>query len=308
MNLKQMQYFVTIARVGSLSQAAQELNVAQPALSQNLKSLEEELGLPLVDRHSRGVTPNDMGLMLLHHFTGVLQDVEKTQSLITDYADNPSGEVKVGVTTTAAGILIAPLLTLAAEKYPRIWLHAVEGMSGTLREALQLGNLDMAILYDASMLDSENFVVTPIMTEELFLVVRNDGRLRNRTSIPFEMLPEFRLVLPSQHHTLAKRIKNASANAKVPLETYFDVDSFTGMVSLVRAGFESILPYASVSELVEKGEVQAIPIDSPPIQWTVYLATAQKGVRSRAVRTVHKLVTQTMEAMVERRDWPGRLV
>lgn len=309
MNLKQMRYYVTIVRVGSLSQAAQELDIAQPALSQNLRSLEQEIGLPLVDRHSRGVTPNDVGLLLLHHFVAILREVDKTQSLVTDYTENPSGEVKVGVTTTAAGTLIAPLLTRAADNYPRIWLHAVEGMSGTLRESLQLGNLDMAILYDATMLDSENFVVTPIMTEDLYLVtLAGDANLRNRTSVPFEMLAEFRLVLPSEHHTLAKRIKNVAANVGVPLETHFDVDSFTGMISLVRSGFASVLPYGSVAELVRKGEVQAVPIDSPPIQWTVYLATAQKGVRSRAIRTVHRLITDTMESMVERGEWPGRLL
>src|SRR3990167_8563808 len=110
MNLKQLRYFVRIAECGSLSKAADALGVAQPALSQQLRALEVELGADLVIRHSRGIAPNDLGTMLLSHFGTIINEIDRTPTLVQDMTRNPTGEVRLGVTTTAARALTAPLV------------------------------------------------------------------------------------------------------------------------------------------------------------------------------------------------------
>lgn len=308
MNLRQLRYFVAIARLGSLSSAAKELNVAQPALSQNIRSLEDELGVPLLERHSRGVTPNDLGLMLLNHCSMIMREVDRIPDLVDDFTQNPSGEVKLGITTTAAASLIAPLLTKVHKDFPRITLHAVEGMSGTLAQDLKSGALDMAILYDATALESSEFVISPIMTEELYLVGSAETTLARHASVPFVDLSSFPLAIPSRYHTLGIRLHATARTQEITLNVGFEVDSLTGMLELVRAGFYTIVPYGSVAKYVHDGEMVARPITAPPMQWTVYIATAKKGVRSRAIRAVHGLVSSTMESMVESGMWRARLL
>jgi DNA-binding transcriptional LysR family regulator len=308
MNLRQVRYFVAIARLGSLSSAAKELNVAQPALSHNIRSLENELGVPLLERHSRGVTPNDLGLMLLNHCSMIMREFDRIPDLVDDFTKNPAGEVKLGITTTAAASLIAPLLTKVHEDFPRITLHAVEGMSGTLAQDLKSGALDMAILYDATALESSEFVISPIMTEELYLVGSAETTLARHASVPFVDLSSFPLAIPSRYHTLATRLHATARTLEITLNVAFEVDSLTGMLELVRAGFYTIVSYGSVAKYVHDGEMVARPITAPPMQWTVYIVTAKKGVRSRSIRTVHGVVSSTMESMVESGMWRARLL
>jgi len=158
MNLKQLRYFVRIAECGSLSKAADELGIAQPALSQQLRALEDELGGELMTRHSRGIAPNDLGTMLLSHFGTILNEIDRTPLLVQDLTRNPTGEVRLGVTTTAARALTAPLVAKVHESYPGITLHVVEAMSGSLSQSLQRGSLDLSILYEPKLLELDDGV------------------------------------------------------------------------------------------------------------------------------------------------------
>ncbi len=309
MNLKQLRYFVRIAECGSLSKAADELGIAQPALSQQLRALEDELGVELVTRHSRGIAPNDLGTMLLSHFGTILNEIDRTALLVQDLTRNPAGEVRLGVTTTAARALTAPLVAKVHETYPGITLHVVEAMSGSLSQSLQRESLDLSILYEPKLLElDEDFDLMPMLTEDLFLISRNQGIVKNKKTIPFSMLEELQLVLPCYPNVLTKLLYDLAAKRDVKLNVKFEIDSLSSIIELVNADFCTVLPLICLGREIEEGRVTATPITDPRVSWSVHVAAARKGVRLRAVRAVHKLLIEMVNEMVEEGAWPARLI
>ncbi|MCQ4241202.1 LysR family transcriptional regulator [Stutzerimonas stutzeri] len=308
MNLKQLRYFVRIAECGSLSKAAEELGIAQPALSQQLRALEDELGVELVTRHSRGIAPNDLGTMLLSHFGTILTEIDRTPLLVQDLTRNPSGEVRLGVTTTAARALTAPLVAKVHEYYPGITLHVVEAMSGSLSQSLQRGSLDLSILYEPKLLELDDADLMPMLTEELYLISKNKGIVKNRKVVPFSMLEELPLVLPCYPNVLTRLLYELAAKREVKLDVKFEIDSLSSIVELVNADFCTVLPLVCLGREIEEGRVVATPITDPRVSWSVHIAAARKGVRSRAVRAVHKLLIEVVHEMVESGSWPARLI
>jgi len=308
MNLKQLRYFVRIAECGSLSKAAEELGVAQPALSQQLRALEDELGVELVIRHSRGIVPNDLGTMLLSHFGTILNEIGRTRELVQDLTRNPTGEVRLGVTTTAARALTAPLVAKVHEHYPGITLRVVEAMSGTLSQALQRDSLDLSILYEPKLLEVDDADLIPILTEDLFLISRDKNIVKKRKVVSFSMLEEFQLVLPCYPNVLTKLLYDVAAKRGVKLNVKFEIDSLSSIIELVNSDFCAVLPLVCLGRELEDGRLAATPIADPRVSWSVHIAAARKGVRSRAVRAVHKLLIEVVNDMVERGAWPARLL
>jgi LysR family nitrogen assimilation transcriptional regulator len=308
-NLKQVRYFVRIVECGSLSKAAEELGVAQPALSQHLRALEDELGVELVLRHSRGVTPNDTGAMLLNHFRAILNEIDRTPTLVRDLTSNPSGEVRLGVPTTAARALTTRIVPRVHERYPSITLQVVEAMSGSLGHSLQHGALDLAVLYNPKMLPLDDTIeLTPVLTEDLFLISQNKDKIMNRETVPFSLLAQLPLVLPCYPNVLTKLLYEQATRRGVPLNVKFEIDSMSSIIELINADFCSVLPRVTMRRELAEGKVVATPIIDPPLSWSVFVASSTKGVPSRAMRAVHGLVIEVAHEMVDEGTWPARLI
>jgi LysR family nitrogen assimilation transcriptional regulator len=148
MDLRQLKYFVQIAESGNFSRAAEVLGVAQPSLSQQMRNLEDELGVELLARHARGVTPTELGQQLCDHARRILLEVDRAKEALRSRSANPSGRVSVGLPTSACRGLSLSLFQALAERQPNITLHLVEAMTGYLDELIQAGRLDVALLYD----------------------------------------------------------------------------------------------------------------------------------------------------------------
>ncbi|MDP3224549.1 MAG: LysR family transcriptional regulator, partial [Rubrivivax sp.] len=147
MDLRQLKYFVQIIESGSLAKASRQLYIAQPALSQQLAKLEAEVGKPLLIRTSKGVTPTENGTALHHHARFMLRQLDQALSVARQEAGTVHGMVSVGLAATTICAVGVPFVRRIREKYPGIVLNVVEGMSGHLRQMMQLGQLDLVILF-----------------------------------------------------------------------------------------------------------------------------------------------------------------
>lgn len=158
MELRQLRYFVAIVDHGSLSRAALVLHVAQPALTQQLRQLEEELGAQLLHRSAQGVVSTDAGKVFYDHAQAILKQVADARSAVTQSA-RPSGSVTMGLPHSISGALALPLLTAAREQYPDITLQLTEELTGNLAEQLKSGRVNLAVLFDDGQLTP--FSTTP---------------------------------------------------------------------------------------------------------------------------------------------------
>src|SRR5215218_8906758 len=149
MDLRQLEYFVRVAELGSFTRAAIALDVAQPALSRQVRLLEVELRQNLLTRNGRGAIPTEAGKLLLEHGRGILHQVERAREELGRVRGALAGRVAVGLPPSVAKLMTVPLTREFRQRLPDATLAIMEGLSTAMRESLEKGRLDIAVLYNA---------------------------------------------------------------------------------------------------------------------------------------------------------------
>src|SRR5262245_676319 len=167
--MRQLRYFVQIVESGSLAKASRQLFIAQPALSQQMARLEEEVGKPLLVRSSRGVTPTENGTALYHHAKFMLRQLDQAVSVARQDTAALSGRVTLGLAPTTNCQLGLPLIRYLRSKLPGVVVNVVEGLSGHLEHMTRVGQLDLAVLF--SQKAAAELTVEPLLEEELFVIL-----------------------------------------------------------------------------------------------------------------------------------------
>lgn len=305
MDLRQIRYFLQIAEAGSFSRAAELLNVAQPSLSQHIINLEEELGVPLLIRHPRGVSPTDFGHLLCEHARMILRDVERSRRAMRDARENPSGEIIVGLPTSACRGLSVPLITAVASHYPHVSLHIVEAMTGSLEEWVQAGRVDVALLYDRR--SFENIESSDVMTEELRLILPAQHVCAGQRAISFRQAAELSLVLPAAPNVIRGLVERHAMRSDVTLNVAMNCDSLAAIIELVRAGYATLYPSFAMTHEIERGELVALPVVDPTPTWELSVVLSKKTSNFRAASSVAQLVNVVAHQLVEQGKWDAQL-
>lgn len=278
MNLRQLRYFAKVIEVGNMTRAAAELHVAQPALGMQIRQLEEDLGLALLIRHSRGVEPTAAGALLHQRALSILKLVEESRREVMAAGGDDSESVRLGLTPALMLVIGAEVALAVRERLPNVFLQLSEAMSHVLADALVRGELDMALAYDTP--DAPNLERLPLFEEDLVFVTLPFAE--TGTSIAFTEVIEESLILPEEGDSVRARVTRAAQDIGVRPRIAFEVRSIPAMKSLVLRGAGSaVLPYASVLDEVRSQRLLARPITSPALRRTLYLSTchAQGGVR-----------------------------
>jgi len=310
MDIKQLRYFVAIADEGSLTGAAARIGVAQPSLSQHIKTLEGRLGSELLVRSSKGVTVTDSGAILLRRAREILAAVESAIEEVRLAGTEPIGRVSIGLPSSVSMVLSVPLAERVRREFPGINLRAVESMSGFIRDWLQHKTIDLAILYD---LDAMRHMHSRLlMFEEMhFFAAPGAWPLQSRPGEPIALddLRGIEMVLPSPDHGLRILIDRCARSHGVQLDVVVEMDSLTQIKTLVsRGSICTILAPASVEENRRRGELVSAPIVSPAIRRPVYLVRNPEGITTRAGREVESLVVGVVEELVKDGTWQADLV
>jgi LysR family transcriptional regulator, nitrogen assimilation regulatory protein len=306
MNLRRLQYFVKIVDIGSLTQAADILHVAQPALSQQIAALEVEIGARLFDRSSRGVTLTEAGKVFLEHARVVLADVERARMAVRDASAVPAGDVAVGLPTTVALVATVPILRACRERFPQVRLKLIEGYSGHLREWLQTGRLDVALLFGDT---AEAGLAKRALLDDRLVLVTGTQAGHAPLKVTLAALARWPLVLPGREHGLRKIIDAACTPHGVILDVVAEIEALGSVKKAVEAGIgATILSLGSVAEEVAAGRLRASAIERPSLSRRVVCATSVMRPTTPVAAAVIALVTDVIHTMVESGDWPARWV
>jgi LysR family nitrogen assimilation transcriptional regulator len=304
MDLRQLRYFVQIAETGNFSRAAETLRIAQPSLSQQIRNLEDDLGVELFKRHARGVTLTDLGHQFYDHARRILHGVERARDLIQAHSNNPTGKISVGLPTSAARNFSLPLFRAMTERQPNITLHVVEAMSGYLDDFMQAGRLDVALLYDHKAF--ENVAWTEMMVEDLVLFVNPSHRLAKRREIRFRDVFNEPVVLPGRPHVLRNVIDTLAA--KNDVDTHIiDCDSLTTISNLVSGGgYRAIMPHFAFSDEVALHKMVPINIVEPAPTWRLSVVVSERTINPRASAAVADVMAEVMSELVAAGKWLAR--
>ncbi|NWG23075.1 MAG: LysR family transcriptional regulator [Pseudorhodoplanes sp.] len=301
MDIKQLRSLVHVADCGSLSRAAEMMHTSQPGLSLQIKNLEAELGVELLHRHARGVTLTELGRVFCEHARSILKDIERAKDIMATQGKSPTGRVSVGLPTSACRGVSPELIAQVAEKHPNITLHIVEAMTGTLDEWIQLGRLDVALLYDHKAF--ENVAWTEMMIEDLMLVAGYADPILKRSSIRFVELDGLPIVLPGTNHVLRNIIDHTGARLGFKPSVVIDSDSLTAISQLVRCGYMTVMPHFAMLDEINRGEMGAIPITDPTPSWRLSVVVSQRTINTRASEAVAGALADVIHSMVDRGIW-----
>lgn len=306
MELRQLRYFIGISEAGSVLRASSTLHVAQPALSQQIAALEDEVGARLFDRSSRGVTLTEAGKVFLEHARVVLADVERARMAVREASTVPAGDVAVGLPTTVAIVATVSILRACRERFPQVRLKLIEGYSGHLREWLQTGRLDVALLFGDT--PEAGLAKRALLDDRLVLVTgMQAGHAPKKVTLA--ALARWPLVLPGREHGLRKIIDEACTPHGVILDVVAEIEALGSVKKAVEAGIgATILSLGSVAEEVAAGRLHASAIERPSLSRRVVCATSVTRPTTPVAAAVIALVTDVIHGMVESGDWPARWV
>ncbi len=305
MELRQLRYFVAIVDHGSLSRAALVLHVAQPALTQQLRQLEEELGAQLLHRSAQGVLSTDAGKVFYEHAQAILKQVADAKSAVTQSAERPSGSVTLGLPHSISGALALPLLEAARAQYPEITLQLTEELTGNLAEQLKSGRVNLAVLFDDGQLTP--FACTPLAEEEMRFICRADAAFaQDKTSLTLAEALQTTLILPGLQHGVRPRIESVARGAGLAIENVIEINSIAILKSAILADMgATILPVAPVQAELERGLMRAHQIHSPAISRTVVLCTSRNIPLTNAAAAVARLAEQVAARLCADGSWQG---
>ena len=259
MELRQLKYFLEVAKLGSFSLASKSVFITQSTISQQIGKLEEELGVKLLIRDSRHVCLSDYGEQFLPHAMKIIEEAELCSDAIRDVKDLHHGSLSVGSSYSFGPLLRQTILDFY-ERYPHVRLHLVSASTAELQQRLLDRELDIAIAYKSSILD-ERIESRMLFENRLCLIGRKDELAGCPNPVPVEMLSKYPLALPYKGMQARDMLESVLFGHNVNLDIRMEHNSIHTILSLVHSS--PLLTILSGEAVQDIKALTAIPIDHP---------------------------------------------
>jgi LysR family nitrogen assimilation transcriptional regulator len=300
MDLRQLRYFVGIVQAGSLSRAADQLSVAQSAISHHLASLETELEKQLVTRGPKGIVLTDAGTVLYRHAEAILRHVQFAKQDAMNTLTVPSGNVGVGFPTALTTLLGYDLFVRVQKTYPQIRLHLIDGKSALIRELLDNGRLDLAILFAPQ--PERGLACEPLLLEELFFTCGSG----DNSPITLAEMTKHPLVLPGMGSGIMQVLQDALSKRGLTMTTLGDIDTLDTVRRAVMAGVaNSILPWSALYEGDREPTIIRRRVSDAHLVRSVALCSSEVSQRNPASEAVASMLKTVIRDLVESGRWKG---
>lgn len=296
-NLRRLQYFVKIVDIGSLTQAADILHVAQPALSQQLATLEDEVKQQLLLRTKRGVTPTEAGKVLYRHAQLILRQCEQAKVDMNAAGGSLSGAVSVGLAPgTAAAGLALPLLRTVRARHPGVLLYLNETYGNTLSELIMNGRMDLAVLYGGqNAVHGLTFI--PLIKEQLFLIGSRQ-LMAPPDQVPLRMIGELELYLPRPYNVVRRMVNEAFAGAGMTPRVAAEIESAGTLTAVIADGLgATILPESMAREIAASCNAWQSRIIDPVIEAPLALCQSDHLPLSEPAQAIKDILLELVAAL-----------
>lgn len=304
---KHLRSFLRVLDLGGFSRASRSLNIAQPALSQHVRRLEEQLGVTLLVRGAQGVTPTQAGRKFATRARQILELVDGAERQFQGGPDALFGEVLVGLPGSICPVLASPIIIEAKRRFPNIKLIISELMSGDLADMLREGRMDIAVLFNVS--ETDDFTSLELSIESLHLVGAPNDHLLAGDTIEAGKISDLPLVATRPPHGLRLQIERWSNETGIPLNVEFEADSPAVLTNMAaEAVCYSILSPAAVLRDVEIGLLSSARIDGPPIKRSACLCCSKRLAPDPARDAIFELVREIAVSMVNDGAWNAVLL
>jgi LysR family transcriptional regulator, nitrogen assimilation regulatory protein len=301
LDVRQLQYFVRVVELGSLTKAAEQIRIAQPALGLQIRKIEEELGVQLLVRHSRGVEPTEAGRLLMEHAQEILQRVAAARQALRDFKGPPRGRIVLGMTPSVNFMLSPTLIKRSSADLPLVSVNIVEELSAVLIEWVVAGRLDLAFAYRTQ--SANGLVFEPLTQEDLFFVSPLDPAIDSNRPIAFAEVVRHPLIMPGLPHGLRQLLDEHAAAAGLDIQVALEMQSVAAVRELVEQGVgDTILPFGAVRRYAMEGRLVARKIVEPSISRPLFLVYSDRRPLSKAEQALQSLIRELVAEEVSKAD------
>lgn len=288
MLLRHLNYFIAVAEQGGFTRAAAMLHVSQPALSQQIRQLEETLGVRLFDRSGRNTRLTDAGTVWLIYARRVLQGLAEGQRALHDVEDLQRGTLRVAMTPTFTTYFMGPLAAAFYQRYPNITLDIQELAQDRMETLLLNDELDVGIAFEGS--DSRDIVSQPLFSETLALVVGRCHPLAAARRIELTALNDESLILLSSAFATREQIDRYCRQREIQPKVQMEANSISAVLAVIeRTSLATLLPAAIV---LERNDLTAIELAPPLLERTACLLQRKGAWQSAAAREFRLMAHQ----------------
>ncbi len=297
--LKQIRYFETLARTGHFGRAADACAISQPALSMQIKELEETLGAALFERGARQISLTSLGEEFNLRAREILRSVDELADLARASQARLAGRLRIGVIPTIAPYLLPTIIANLTRQYAGLDIRVRETVTQRLIQELSEGRLDTAIV--ALPVSEPSFEEVALFSEEFMLVRPRDGDDRPVPSI--DMLQNMRLLLLEEGHCFRDQaLAFCKMNSSLPRES-LDGTSLSTLVQMVGSGIGvTLIPEMAVPIETRSAAVSVTRFGSPSPSRTIGMIWRKSSPLAEQLAQISEIVRQSAEISRQRRS------
>lgn len=299
MELRQLKYFIKTAETLNFSEAARNLYVTQSTLSQQIKTLEDELGSPLFIRDSHSVSLTECGERMLPLARQTVIDADTCKSQIRDLQEVISGSLNIGATYSFGPILIETVNNFTSQ-YPGVKLNITNRSMEELMDMLKRREVDFVLAFKP-MVPYDEIESRTLFDDHLSVIMRRSHPLADQESLGLEQIQRYRLAIPAK-----------GLQARNLIDKYFNFDSEISNVSLEINGVYSLLDVVEKSNLLtilseatirDRESLKAIPLDVADNQMQGCVHTLKKTYQKRSAEVFMKMLRESLALMELSGKW-----
>lgn len=259
-NLELYRVFYTVAKCGSLTKAAQDLYISQPAVSQSVKQLERQLGFALFNRTHRGMELTQTGKIVYKYAEKALELIESAESKIAELNNSPSGTIKIGATDSIFSHLLSDKIAQYNEKYPSVKIELISSTSPETLEKLKSGSCDVAFVNLPIQDDGVKFLGKVATLNDIFVAGNKFSALKDK-EISLKNLQDFPLLMIEQKTVAREFLSSYLLSLGVELSPDIEVANWDFMLKLAVKGMGiGCIPREYCFDLIASGDLFEIKV------------------------------------------------
>lgn len=278
MEIRQLNYFIKAAELLHFTEAAAASFVTQSTLSQQIKQLEEELGMLLFDRIGKQVRLTEAGNVFLLHARQIILDIKKSKQAIFELANMVNGELRIGVTYAFSSLLL-PALTPFSEKYPGIMIHVEYGTAGVLENKLRMADLDIILAFHEQA-DGEGLEMQPLFSSRIMMVVSKKNPLAQLNKITLKELGKLEMILPSNGFSSRDLLNEIFRKNKISPNIKIEMNDVHSLLSMVESG--NWVTIINEKAIITWDTLTAVPISGKELYKQAFILWQQGVYRKKS--------------------------
>ena len=295
MTIIQLQYLIEVANCGSFSAASEHCFVTQPSLSMQIKSLEEELGVILLDRSKKPVIPTEAGAMVIAQAQETLKAYNSIRESVAELKGETAGKLRLGVIPTIAPYLLHKFIPDFVKRYPKVELEIREMVTADIIEALKRDKIDAALV--ASGTCGEGIIERDLFSDTFYAYVSPSNPLFERSNIRFEDIDMNDLIMLSRGNCMRDQIiELCEARRGLPTHYYFESGSLDTLMRIVDCtSCMTIIPEMALEYIPASRKQQIKTLAKSATSRRIAIAIRRTYVKTSIVSALEQTIMEKIE-------------